>query len=295
MIIIIIYLSFKKYIDRFTDNTDSIINSAINDTFKADLASIVNLGTILNELNTSGDDVDLSNIDNTKINDLMVNNMNCDNLFINGNIEITDINNFSKFFNIYPRYMIMIWTLKDIPKGWAVCNGDKWYVNYETERFSLNDDKNSSVVVVPDLRDRFVIGATDDNMTSIYSLNKTGGQNSIKLDNYNIPSHNHTTPFLIHKDKIPKNAQSISFDRGYYQGSSYISTPHHKGQVNSEHDGTSYGYILYNEDGPIFNTGYPIYTDYARDNATSAGTPSSESKPHENRPPYYKLYYIMKL
>ena len=294
MIIIIMYLSLKKYIDRFTDNTDSIINSAINDTFKADLASIVNLGNILNELNTPGKDADLSQINNTKINDLMVSNMNCDNLFINGNIEITDINNFSKFFNIYPRYMIMIWTLKDIPKGWAVCNGATWYVNYETESFSLNDDDNSSVVVVPDLRDRFVIGATDE-MNSIYSLNKTGGQNSITLNNSNIPSHNHTTPFLIHKDKIPKNAQSISFLSGYFKGSSYTSTLHHKGQVESRDDGTSYGYILYKEDGPIFDFGYPIYTDYARDNPTSAGTPSDKSKPHENRPPYYKLYYIMKL
>ena len=317
MVIIIIYLSYKKYIERFTDNTDNI-TAAINDTFKADLSSIINLGTVLDNLNTStsGDTADLSHINNTKINDLIVNNMSCDNLFIDGNIEITGINDINKLFNIYPRYMIMIWTQKNIPKGWAVCNGATWYVNYETGLFSINtnDVNNYTAVVVPDLRDRFVIGATHDNIDHTYSLNNTGGQNSTILNNFNIPPHKHTTPFLIHNGKIPTNAQSVYFLGGYYKGSSYVSTPHHKGDVTDlypNYTGTSYGHIVYVDEGPLrsnFNLGYPIYTDYTRDpdphntyyTTDAAGkktytTPSDKSAPHENRPPYYKLYYIMKL
>lgn len=64
---------------------------------------------------------------------------------------------------------IMPFVGTEIPKGWAICNGE-----------------NNT----PDLRDYFVVGASESN--SNYAVGQTGGAASYTLTIENIPSHTHT-------------------------------------------------------------------------------------------------------
>jgi len=82
-----------------------------------------------------------------------------------------------------PSGVIAMWggSVSNVPNGWTLCDG--------------TDD-------TPDLRDRFVVGAGNQ-----YSVDDTGGENSVQLSRSELPSHNHgyTKPKNIQKgnDTIP--------------------------------------------------------------------------------------------
>jgi hypothetical protein len=81
------------------------------------------------------------------------------NLIITGNLTV------NKNFNFMPRNSIVIWSgpSNQIPNGWLLCDG-------------TND--------TPDLRSRFIMGATN-------STGQTGGAESITLTVNNLPPHQH--------------------------------------------------------------------------------------------------------
>jgi len=230
MVIIIVYLFFKKYIEKFTDPTTTAssitqqVADQIDDVFKADLSKLNDLGNLLNILNTNPDTKnDLSAKDIT-VNELKPDNIICQNIQVNGNITIEDINNFeNKTFNIYPRYMVMIWTQTIIPKGWVLCDGKTWYVNKiksvtydELNKLAQNanvtidnyiKDNNYETIVVPNLIDKFVLGAINDNTRDKYTLHNTGGAESVILGDFDLPRHYHGLPFVINSrnDYDPNN------------------------------------------------------------------------------------------
>ena len=123
---------------------------------------------------------------------------------------------------LIPTGGIIMWSgaIQSIPSGWALCDGNNG---------------------TPDLRNRFVAGAGDD-----YSVNDTGGANSVTLTEDEMPSHSHTV------------------DGGYFGGDAF---------------GTNNRYRSTNNDSGFFLTSDPAGGD----------------QPHENRPPYYALAFIMKL
>jgi len=125
---------------------------------------------------------------------------------------------------------------------------------------------------VPDLRERFVVGAgSTDNAsvvgTTAYTVAATGGLNTVTLTSAQIPSHTHTfttDPSGSHMHTYPVSdsggGSSIRSDSG--------------GGTTARNLGTSTA---------------PDHQHTGTTNTTGGGTD------HENRPPFYALCYIIKV
>ena len=323
MVIIIIYILFKKHIIRFGNTDyDSIANTYINNLFKADLNSIINLGTILNNLQTQNENIyDTTGEGDQKITNVIVHNYNSDNMMTcigplnieGGNFIIKNINDLTTSFNIYPRYMIVIWNNTIIPKGWAICDGSTWYVNLETSEFTQEENTEYDKVIVPDLRGRFIYGA-DSTANSDYAPNKKGGEENVTLTKTDIPSHFHSLPFHMKTGSRKVNKQDehnleiigdsilggppaldYDFSNHLYKSDAYF-TAEDISITNSWKVKYNFEYASECNVKGAFKTanGYPVLTDYSRADKSDY-VPVSKNEPHNNMPPYYVLYYIMKL
>ena len=138
------------------------------------------------------------------------------------------------------------------------------------EGFALCDGSNGT----PDLRDRFIVGAGNE-----YNLNDTGGEKEVLLEAEQTASHYHR--FGYHNGN----------NTGYFLTSagSFMQAPRaswmRAGKWNGSGGGGYNGWD--GGSGTSFGPGQNLVTSLAIGvNAT---------RPHENRPPYYALYYIMKL
>lgn len=130
--------------------------------------------------------------------------------------------------------------------------------------FAVCDGKNGT----PDLRNRFIVGAGDQ-----YKLSDIGGSSSVLLSEANIANHRHLM-FVPGYRTLGKG--------WFYQSltnSTYVSVGGNSsgGECEEKYNMVSAGS---SQVPSIGLTGY-------------AGT--SSPKPFDNRPPYYSLYYIMKL
>ena len=146
--------------------------------------------------------------------------------------------------------------IKDMPKGWAICDG-----------------KNGT----PDLRNRFIIGQGPN-----YPYNKTGGSESIKLTIDNLPKHKHTIDLSGgHKHKY----------KDIYWADKNGVVP-----IGNDHGRTIDMGDNDKNNSPI-SKGYEKirYTDKATSEHKHEMSEVGGSKPHTNMPPYYSLYYIMKI
>lgn len=141
---------------------------------------------------------------------------------------------------IMPQGAILMWSgdSDSVPDGWTLCDGSK-------------DG-------VPDLRNRFIVGAGDS-----YKPKETGGNSSVTLTGDNMPSHDHDAgSFTV----MGTNASSVNFPR-----------------VNAHAD---------------WGWQYLMGTDDAKDEAEVKSLPSSgEDDPDsfDILPPYFALCFIMKL
>ena len=136
--------------------------------------------------------------------------------------------------------------------------------------FALCDGKNGT----PDLRNRFLVGAGNQ-----YKLSDTGGAVAVKLESSQVSSHYHT--FGFHSGN----------NGGYFLTSAgtFINGPRESfvraGKWNGSGGGGYNGW-----DG---GSGTNFYK--GQNMVTSNAISTEVQKAHENRPPYYALYYIMKL
>ncbi|MGJ0848301.1 tail fiber protein [Tissierella praeacuta] len=126
------------------------------------------------------------------------------------------------------------------------------------EGWALCDGNNGT----PDLRDRFIVGAG-----RAYSIGATGGEKEVKLTEAQMPKHSHTG------------------------STSYSGSHAHTYKGVSSYDG--YGI-------PTGSSGRYESKDIATDSGGSHSHSFSTNtigsdQPHENRPPYYALAFIMKL
>lgn len=123
----------------------------------------------------------------------------------------------------------------------------------------------------PDLRDRFIVGAG-----SSYNLNDTGGAVTVTLTEAQMPSHNHggssgsTAPYLT------------------YPGVQYCTQGVTTGVMVNVQTEDPNG----NRPNELSTRGQP---DLRVQDHTHSIAPDGGSQPHENRPPYYALAYLMKL
>lgn len=122
----------------------------------------------------------------------------------------------------------------------------------------------------PDLRDRFIVGAGN-----IYTLNVIGGENTVTLTDNQVGNHYHA--FGYHNND--NNGTFLS------TGGSLNNYPLASGTQgaywNGDNGGADHGKPT---DNLNLITSLGVST-------VSTSTPSA----HENRPPYYSVYYIMKI
>ena len=138
------------------------------------------------------------------------------------------------------------------------------------DNWVLCDGKNGT----PDLRDRFITGAGN-----IYSLDDTGGENEVLLEANQQASHYHS--FGHHNGN--NNGYFISTASRFelFQRPTNVAT--YPAKWNGDGGG---GYWSW-DGGSSFGAGQNLVTSLAKG--------VDAAKPHENRPPYYAVYYIMKI
>lgn len=192
--------------------------------------------------------------------------------------DLTDVPN-----ELVPKGVILMWsgaldlfktTGTDAGKGkadgpmkaWALCNG-----------------KNGT----PDLQGRFVVGVGKAaNGATRYALHTSGGEEAHTLTADELPSHDHGARIEKaggHRHHIFKNSDGRNSIRSYKDRA-----PAYKGLIgaHSKYEITDSG----KQDA-----------DRGRTSASGEHTHtisinnSGGNKPHENRPPFYTLAYIMKL
>lgn len=169
-----------------------------------------------------------------------------------------------------PKGGIIMWSgdTADIPDGWALCDGENG---------------------TPDLRARFIVGY-DDRIAGLPSygdigyntISNTGGQKNIPLTVANIPSHTHGAGTLT---TLSAGAHT------HYVTNKYSKT-------DDDEDGANRVCMT-----PLAETGSipsTVYTDssgvhsHTISGSTDNGSTTLIGQPHENRPPYYVLAFIMK-
>jgi microcystin-dependent protein len=175
-----------------------------------------------------------------------------------------------------PAGSIIIWGgfIENIPSGWYLCDG-----------------QNGTI----DLRNYFIVGAGDK-----YSLNETGGEKTTVLSQPKLPQHSHPV-------------ENVAVDPGGSHSHSNKTTstrPSHSHSSNLNVDAT--GALNYESNGFEkfafkFNSGgggshsHPSSVSEAPDHkhpvtVNVGDTPSlNNADPHENRPPYYALAFIMEV
>ena len=155
-----------------------------------------------------------------------------------------------------------------------------WYGNLANipDGFALCDGKNGT----PDLRDRFLVGAGN-----AYKLGDIGGENKHALTVDELPAHNHDAQNAIGYFR----SRSNTF---YEPNSSYYANASKSKTLGSAAASGVFSVVesgLRSEGNADDNrTEFIVKFDGSK-MVKSQGLNYS----HENRPPYYALYYIMKL
>jgi microcystin-dependent protein len=245
LIILIIYFYLKKIkiehatnMGLSTEAYNSIVSIFTNENIK--LSNI-------NILKINSEDAEFSG--NLKSNNLLINN----NAIINGDI-------YGNLIGL--RGMIVMWSgnIDSIPLGWALCDGNTYTYN-------------SKSIKTPDLRSRFILGATRftssglitppiPNILTPRDMDISGGEQTVQLGLTNIPSHNHTQTLGCNGSWCGTVNPTISTERQ---------------TIN-----------LDKMKAPYLNT---------LSSTLVGGDPNDSNRtvPHNNMPPFFALAFIMKL
>lgn len=183
--------------------------------------------------------------------------------------------------------------------GWALCIGKTY-----------TDSKKNSIVS-PNLTDRFIVAGG-----GAYAVNATGGSDDVVLVINNLPVHKHAINDPGHTHEIA--------DPGHNHD---LTDPGHNHNQNAHDHGYSDQYLAPPNGGSrLTNTGLPVdLVDHAKttDSATATNianttgitiaetftgleinpattgisqtTDTGANTPHENRPPYYSLIFVMRI
>ena len=183
-------------------------------------------------------------------------------LKINGDLNLIG------YDNIMLKGTVIMWSgnPKRLAKGWVLCDGG--YYDKYGKRYSSD---GSGRVKVPNLLNRFVVGAG-----SSYQNGYTGGANSVRLSHYEMPSHNHNPYQDAHNHSI-SSVSTSSFGHKVITNIRYVRGASLGWSYNNNFPWSRYG-TRYS------STSRPRVHEYSR----------GSNHYHENRPPYYALYYIIK-
>lgn len=261
------------------------------------------------EDSTDGGNVNVTN--NTNNTDLFQNLQDqIDNLTKiideNGKIQKKTIEDQSK--DSVPTGTIVMWggSVTGIPSGWKLCDGSVLYDTNTKLRQQLIDQGNpfgewTGSPILPDLRERFVVGAGGNNGSVDgvgYNVGDLGGKKDNMLNISNIPEHQHY---------YPKQIESITTTTGKVQDGAWSQKTFISGVTanKSPYFPETLGpgdYILGyddNHDRPDKRRSYgitsPLAPGWYEDIPYSNNWIENDPTPIENRPPYFALCYIIKL
>ena len=182
---------------------------------------------------------------------------------------------------------IIMWSGTTLPKGWALCNG-------ETQITALGD-----TIITPDLRGRFVVG-WDLEDGDYNAIGEKGGETAHTLTVAEMPEHTHDMDHSHRGSATTGNNTGIQdwgASRGYPTNyadkigddpSNYVGTAGHGGSIFKFKNTT---HTNHTHDISINTNNWALTTPADNNNTGSTGG----TTPHENRPPYYTLAYIIKL
>ena len=169
-----------------------------------------------------------------------------------------------------PKGTILPWYGKssDIPEGFALCDGTKG---------------------TPDLRNRFLVGAGSN-----YALGDTGGEDQVTLTGTQIGNHYH------YWSSMYSDSNSGSFKHSGLKLISFLNGHNMSISVNAPFPSGNKKVSFFTHNATPSNMGARKISssDFASEKMsyiTSLAVGTAAQEAHENRPPYYALYYIMKL
>jgi microcystin-dependent protein len=154
-----------------------------------------------------------------------------------------------------------------VPDGWALCNGETTSDGYQT----------------PDLRGRFIVGYDDAVTPNAYTepgnlsikgttVGNTGGLENVTLTINQLPVHSHTATSSTNG----AHTHSVG-TRGYMTDVDLAGTDYANGA-----------------DGSGDDTGVTTQSAGSHSHTISVQN-TGGGQPHENRPPYYVLAFIMRV
>ncbi len=299
IVILILFILYKLYHikkikkEHFDNINSEDITNQVNIFYNNKINKINNILNFIKTYKNNNGNINITNSDalisnNITVNNLYTNGYNKFNtLLIKGDLTMSDnliINN--NDINIVPRYMIIAWYNKykigsinkqleySIPRGWVLCDGKSYYIkNGIITEVDLNKDYVASgeIIKTPNLINKFVIGAFNESFewingngdqeksVNIKKFNSSGGSSTIQLTPDDI-KHYHN--FSAGPIGVDSNNKSYGINGSY----KYL-----------------YEYKSNGYSGELYTTKLNNYK--FTDNV----------KPIDIRPPYIKLYYIMKI
>lgn len=159
----------------------------------------------------------------------------------------------------FPSGIILMWkgSIVSIPSGFTLCNGSNG---------------------TPDLRDKFIVGGGTN-----YPPGATGGSNTVVLGATQVPNHTHSINDPTHTHLVASQTGNNTGDFSPINSSFPISAQANYQNFNAD-------YVLQGRNSGNANAG--------KSSATATGISINPTtgggQPHENRPPFYALCFIMK-
>jgi microcystin-dependent protein len=211
-------------------------------------------------------------------------------LDVNGNTNITGDLTITGKISIVPSGCIMAYGGSISPVGWVLCNGTSYSTSTYADLFAVigyTYGGSGGSFNVPDMRDRFPIGAG-----STYSPNSKGGSDTVTLAIENIPAHSHTGT----TDANGSHSHSVS-DPGHQHAFSITRNSGNSGGNPGEAQwGGKSDWGNYTYDGTTSNnsTGIAIVSNGSHTHTiTTANTGSGTS--FDIKPKYIGITYIIKV
>jgi len=217
---------------------------------------------------------------------------------------------------------VLLWAGTDanLNTGWLVCDGSAINRTTYSDLYTIQGNAfgagdGSTTFNIPDMRDRFVVGAG-----SSYAQNAQGGASTNNMAHtHTVNSHTHTTgthshTVTSHRHSTPNHSHGAGTYRArimrasqyqmyMYQASSTGWTANvmvnlYNSSSNSTAQSTGVVISGSSSSAGASNTGYSAPTTNAVSAGTTGGTGltsnSSGSATQENKPPYIGIFYIIK-